>query len=734
MSAPESQDKKVPHFSSLKFTPAAQPAESCCADHACSSETAAENDALSHARFSWLVEGMDCAACARKVETAVRQVPGVSQVQVLFATEKLLVNAEGNVRPQIESAVRAAGYQLRDENAPRAEEPTSWLRENLPLLTLVVMMALSWGLEQFSPPLGEIAFIATTLVGLWPVARQAIRLIKSGSWFAIETLMSVAAIGALFIGATAEAAMVLLLFLIGERLEGWAASRARQGVSALMALKPDTAIRVRDGVRETVAQRDLRPGDVIEVAAGGRLPADGQLLSPFASFDESALTGESVPVERNAGERVAAGATSVDRLVQLTVISEPGDSAIDRILKLIEEAEERRAPIERFIDRFSRIYTPAIMVVALLVAIVPPLLFAGAWLPWIYKGLTLLLIGCPCALVISTPAAITSGLAVAARRGALIKGGAALEQLGRVRQVAFDKTGTLTIGQPRVTAVMTTADIGENDLLALAAAVEQGSSHPLAQAVVREAEQRQLVIPPASGQRALAGSGIEAQVEGRQVLICAAGKNRDPQYDEPIQQLESAGQTVVLVMRDEALLGIVALRDTLRDDARQAVDELHQLGVQGIILTGDNPRAAAAIASELGLAFRAGLLPADKVQAVMALNTESPLAMVGDGINDAPAMKAATIGIAMGSGTDVALETADAALTHNRLTGLAQMISLARATHANIRQNIAIALGLKGIFLVTTLLGLTGLWLAVLADTRATVLVTANALRLLRKK
>ena len=734
MSAPESQDKKVPHFSSLKFTPAAKPAESCCTGHACSSETDAENDALSHARFSWLVEGMDCAACARKVETAVRQVPGVSQVQVLFATEKLLVNAEGNVRPQIESAVRAAGYQLRDENAPRAEESTSWLRENLPLLTLVAMMALSWGLEQFSPPLGEIAFIATTLVGLWPVARQAIRLIKSGSWFAIETLMSVAAIGALFIGATAEAAMVLLLFLIGERLEGWAASRARKGVSALMALKPETATRVVNGTRETVAITTLRPGDVIEVAAGGRLPADGALLTATASFDESALTGESVPVERNAGERVAAGATSVDRLVQLTVISEPGDSAIDRILKLIEEAEERRAPIERFIDRFSRIYTPAIMVVALLVAIVPPLLFAGAWLPWIYKGLTLLLIGCPCALVISTPAAITSGLAVAARRGALIKGGAALEQLGRVRQVAFDKTGTLTIGQPRVTAVMTTADIGENDLLALAAAVEQGSSHPLAQAVVREAEQRQLVIPPASGQRALAGSGIEAQVEGRQVLICAAGKNRDPQYDEPIQQLESAGQTVVLVMRDEALLGIVALRDTLRDDARQAVDELHQLGVQGIILTGDNPRAAAAIASELGLAFRAGLLPADKVQAVMALNAESPLAMVGDGINDAPAMKAATIGIAMGSGTDVALETADAALTHNRLTGLAQMISLARATHANIRQNIAIALGLKGIFLVTTLLGLTGLWLAVLADTGATVLVTANALRLLRKK
>ena len=729
MSAPESQDKKVPQFSSLKFTPAAQPAESCCADHACSSETAAENDAFSHARFSWLVEGMDCAACARKVETAVRQVPGVSQVQVLFATEKLLVNAEGDVGPQIESAVRAAGYQLRDENAPRTEDSTSWLRENLPLITLVAMMALSWGLEQFNPPLGEIAFIATTLVGLWPVARQAIRLIKSGSWFAIETLMSVAAIGALFIGATAEAAMVLLLFLIGERLEGWAASRARQGVSALMALKPDTAIRVRDGVRETVAQRDLRPGDVIEVAAGGRLPADGQLLSPFASFDESALTGESVPVERNAGERVAAGATSVDRLVQLTVLSEPGDSAIDRILKLIEEAEERRAPIERFIDRFSRIYTPAIMVVALLVALVPPLLFAGAWLPWIYKGLTLLLIGCPCALVISTPAAITSGLAAAARRGALIKGGAALEQLSQVQHIAFDKTGTLTVGRPQVTGVYP-QDISEDALLTLAAAVEQGSTHPLAQAIVREAKGRGLNIPPATAQRALVGSGIEAVVEGKKVLIAAADARSTPQ----VEALEQAGQTVITVMQDGVPMGMLALRDTLRDDAKEAVDALHRLGVQGVILTGDNPRAAAAIAGELGLEFKAGLLPADKVSAVTELNSNAPLAMVGDGINDAPAMKASTIGIAMGSGTDVALETADAALTHNRLTGLAQMIELARATRANIRQNIAIALGLKGIFLVTTLLGMTGLWLAVLADTGATVLVTANALRLLRQR
>jgi Cd2+/Zn2+-exporting ATPase len=727
MSTPETP-KKIPQFSTLKLNPVAAK-DACCCDKACESppETLPETGI----RFSWKVNGMDCAACARKVENAVKQVVGVSHVQVLFATEKLVVSADTDVSKQVEAAVSQAGYTLRSETAP--VEKSGPLRENLPLMTLIVMMALSWGLAQFSAPLGNLAFIATTLVGLFPIARQALRLMKSGSWFAIETLMSVAAIGALFIGATAEAAMVLLLFLIGERLEGWAASRARKGVSALMALKPYTATQVVDGQRKTVAIQDLRPGDIIEVAAGGRLPADGALLSDYASFDESALTGESIPVERTAGEKVPAGATSVDRLVQFRVVSRPGESAIDRILTLIEEAEERRAPVERFIDRFSRIYTPVIMLIALLVAVIPPLLFAGSWEAWIYKGLTLLLIGCPCALVISTPAAITSGLAAAARRGALIKGGAALEQLGKVKQVAFDKTGTLTVGQPQVTGIYPLT-LSEEALLTLAAAVEQGSTHPLAQAIVREAQRRGLAIPEATSQRARVGSGIEALVDGKKVVISAADTFADNAFGQQVHALEASGQTVVLVTQENEAMGLLTLRDTLREDAREAIDALHQLGVQGVILTGDNPRAAAAIADELGLAFKAGLLPADKVSAVTELNQQAPLAMVGDGINDAPAMKAATIGIAMGSGTDVALETADAALTHNRLTGLAQMISLARATHANIRQNIAIALGLKGIFLVTTLLGITGLWLAVLADTGATVLVTANALRLLRRR
>ncbi|EDV3274868.1 HAD-IC family P-type ATPase, partial [Salmonella enterica] len=403
MSTPDTDGKKVPPFTSFRLAPAIQKADSCCCEEHCAS-SAPVSTAVAGTRYTWKISGMDCAACARKVENAVRQIRGVNQAQVLFATEKLVVDADAGLRGQIERAVQKAGYTLRSEDS-RDAAPESRLKENLPLITLIIMMAISWGLEQFNHPFGQLAFIATTLVGLYPIARQALRLMKSGSWFAIETLMSVAAIGALFIGATAEAAMVLLLFLIGERLEGWAASRARKGVSALMALKPETATRLRDGVREEVAINTLRPGDIIEVAAGGRLPADGKLVSGFASFDESALTGESIPVERATGDKVPAGATSVDRLVTLEVLSEPGASAIDRILTLIEEAEERRAPIERFIDRFSRIYTPVIMVIALLVTLIPPLMFEGGWQEWIYKGLTLLLIGCPCALVISTPAA-----------------------------------------------------------------------------------------------------------------------------------------------------------------------------------------------------------------------------------------------------------------------------------------------------------------------------------------
>ncbi|MFM1348408.1 zinc/cadmium/mercury/lead-transporting ATPase [Yersinia proxima] len=719
----------------------------CCSQSSHTDDGDEESDRLANAtpagsqRFSWQVKGMDCPSCARKIENAVSNLVGIENVKVLFATEKLVVDACSDIRPQVQQAVIQAGFSLVDTQSPGAgknSESETRFREYLPIALLTTLMLLSWGISLFSVELSELAFTVTTIVGLIPIVTKAWKLIRSGTPFAIETLMSVAAIGAMFIGATAEAAMVLLLFMVGELLESYAANRARRGVTALMALVPEEALLLKDGERRQVSVASLRPGDIIEVSPGGRLPADAELMTPFASFDESALTGESVPVERMQGEKVAAGSLSVDRATEMRVISEPGNNAIDRILQLIELAEERRAPIERFIDRFSRIYTPAIMFLSALVILVPPLAFAEPWETWIYRGLTLLLIGCPCALVISTPAAITSALAAATRRGALIKGGAALEQLGHIQTVAFDKTGTLTEGKPQVTDILPVSGVSETRLLSLAAAVEAGSHHPLAVAIIQRAQQNIPMLPLAEERRALAGIGVEGIVNGLVVRVSAPSKISPElltaewlaQFDE----LESSGKTAVAVLENEKFIGAVALRDTLRTDAKQAIDALKKLGIQGVMLTGDNPRAAAAIAGELGIDYRAGLLPADKVQAVMALNATHPTVMVGDGINDAPAMKAASIGIAMGSGTDVALETADAALTHNRLTGLAEIILLSRAANANIRQNITIALGLKGIFLVTTLLGLTGLWLAVLADSGATALVTANALRLLRKR
>lgn len=713
---------------------------SCCShDHAAPDDTALPELSGSQ-RYNWQVEGMDCPSCARKIETAVLKIAAVTQAKVMFATEKLVVDAAGDVRADVTSAVQQAGFVLWDLNggsaAPKKKEEQSLLKQATPMLILAVLIALSYALEFVNPVLGKYAFIASTLIGLFPIAKSSLRLIRSGTPFAIETLMTVAAVGAIIIGATEEAAMVILLFLLGEMLESYAAGRARRGVSALMALVPEDAVVIKDGQKVSVPVAQLRPGDIIEIAPGGRLPTDAELLSEFASFDESALTGESVPVERAQGEKVAAGSLSVDRAVQMKVVSEQGQNAIDRILTLIEEAEERRAPIERFIDRFSRYYTPMIMLFSALVIVIPPLFMGQEWYPWIYRGLTLLLIGCPCALVISTPAAITSALAAATRRGALIKGGAALEQLGTVTTVALDKTGTLTEGKPQVTDIVALNNHSDADVLTFASAVESGSHHPLAKAILERTEAQGLTITEAENRKAHAGKGVEGELSGVTILVSAPGKLAGGLLTDAaaaeVTRLENEGKTVVAVVAGNQLTGLIAMQDTLRSDAIEAIGQLKAMGVSAVMLTGDNPRAAAAIAGTIGMDFRAGLMPEDKVKAVMALNNEHHTMMVGDGINDAPAMKAASIGVAMGSGTDVALETADAALTHNRLTGIAEVITLSRATRKIIRENITIALGLKAVFLVTTLMGLTGLWVAVLADSGATALVTANAVRLLR--
>ncbi|CAH6972575.1 Zn(2(+))/Cd(2(+))/Pb(2(+)) exporting P-type ATPase [Vibrio chagasii] len=724
-------------------------------DGCCSSDSGEEDSQSStitnDAQFSksWLVSGMDCPACARKIEKAISNIDGVIQAKVLFATEKLVVKYNNeSLADTIEQVSINTGFPLTEVGSKKEKQQpeTFWqahIQPNLQIIAIAAAMLFAALLKSSAPQLSEGLFIATCLLGLYPVAKKAVQLARSGTPFAIETLMSVAALGALYLGETAEAAMVLLLFLIGERLEAFASSRARSGVQALMALVPENATKIINGERVEVAVSELVPGDVIEVAAGSRLPADGQLITDAASFDESALTGESVPVEHTQGNSIMAGAVVVDKVVRITITSKQGENAIDRILHLIEEAESRKAPLERFLDKFSRWYTPLMMVVALLVIITPPLLFAQSWETWVYRGLALLLIACPCALVISTPAAITSGLAAAAKRGALIKGGAALEQLGKIETIAFDKTGTLTEGKPQVTDIEPLAGWQKDAMLRVVGAIEVGSTHPLAKSLVAKVEELGIDIPESHNKKALIGSGVEGDVDGVKYRVLAPSKLNfalDAQVSKQIESLEDEGKTVVVALEvkdsEQAAnaIGLIAWQDTLRSDAKLAIERLNGLGIQSIMLTGDNPRSAAAISGKVGMQYKASLLPSDKVSYVQKLSQQSHVAMVGDGINDAPAMKTAHVGIAMGGGTDVALETADSALTHNRLTELPAMIELSQATINNIRQNVALALGLKGVFLVTSLFGITGLWVAVLADSGATALVTLNALRLLRFK
>lgn len=716
--------------------------DSCCGSDSGESDPLVVIPAISTFSRSWLIADMDCPSCAAKLKKAILAIPEVTDANVIFATEKLTVRTNNEAAfERVISVAKTTGFPLSDmgsKNASESDAQPFW-RKNILLIILVAFLVIATGINLVNKELGTIAFTVAGLFGLIPIGKKAIRLAINGSPFSIETLMTVAAIGAVYLGETVEAAMVILLFMLGEQLEGYASAKARSGVKALMDLVPDTALRInKDGTKEEVSASDLKVGDRVQVSPGDRLAADAILASEFASFDESALTGESVPVDKKTGDVLMAGSIVNDRVIVIEITSAQGENAIDRILHLIEEAESRKAPLERFLDKFSRWYTPAMMLLSLLVIIIPPLMFGQSWDTWIYRGLAMLLIACPCALVISTPAAITSGLATAAKRGALIKGGAALEELGHIKNIAFDKTGTLTQGKPVLTDIRVLVETEtEDSILLQSAAVEMGSSHPLAKAVVIKAQEQGLMVIEADDRETVVGKGIKGIVDEKRIALYAPQQfdgEVTSEAESQIAFLEEQGKTVVLVLVNDQISGLLAWRDELRPDAKIAVQKLVALGITPIMLTGDNERAAKAIAAELNIDYKAGLLPSDKVKYVEQLTAKAKTAMVGDGINDAPAMKTASIGIAMGGGTDVALETADAALTHNRLEELAPMVALSKATLSNIRQNITLALGLKSIFLVTSLFGITGLWVAVLADSGATALVTLNALRLLRFK
>jgi Cd2+/Zn2+-exporting ATPase len=717
---------------------------------------------------NWTVTGMDCASCALKIRSALEPLPGVGEVAVSVMSETLALRLMPGTTPveEIERRVKRLGYGIvplaADAGAARAKDAHGpahdhahdhdhdhghahgpagggWLSG--PKGRLVawtgLLLALAWiaRLAGIEPAAGW-AFAVACVVALVPVARRAFAALSMGQPFTIEMLMTVAAAGALAIGAAEEAALVVFLFAVGEVLEGFAADRARANIKALADLIPRTATVETDGGTKDVDAGALTPGQIVRVRPGERIPADGEIAGEATAVDESPVTGESVPRHKEAGDPVYAGSIVQDAATRVRVTRAAADNTIARIVRLVEEAQDARAPSERFVDRFSRIYMPFVVTLAILVAVVPPVLAGADWGTWIYRALALLLVGCPCALVISVPASISSALAAGARRGLLLKGGAVVEAAARARTIAFDKTGTLTKGTPVVTDVAAFG-AAEAEVLALAASVSGDSSHPLSRAIVAAALARAVAVPQASGAAALAGRGARAVVDGTEIVVAAPRFAAelgllDAAATARIEDFQRAGKTVSVVLRGERAVGAVALRDELRADAKAALAELHALGVSTTMLTGDNAATAAALAADLGIAVRAGLLPADKVAVVREMAQAAPVMMVGDGINDAPALAAASVGIAMGSATGVALETADGALLRDRVADVPRLVRLARAAMANVRENVTLALALKAVFLLTSVAGYTGLWVAILADTGATVLVTLNALRLLR--
>ncbi|MCD1265301.1 heavy metal translocating P-type ATPase [Shinella sumterensis] len=730
------------------------------------------------------VEGMDCASCASKIDTAVRRMPGVSDVSVSVTAGTMRVQHDpASDLEAVRRKVSGLGYVVTPGAALAGGNPASehahpdcghahahdhdhshghdqgakaaaieglhghdhgpsegpWWKGRKGRLTILAggALVIAYGVGHLFPAIASYAFLIAMIVGLVPIGRRAIMAALAGTPFSIEMLMTIAAVGAVVINATEEAAMVVFLFLVGELLEGVAAGKARDSIRSLSTLVPKTALLEEDGSTKEVPAEALPVGAVILVRPGDRISADGTIIEGESAIDEAPVTGESTPVRKETGDTVFAGTVNGDAALRIRVTAAAADNTIARVVKLVEEAQESKAPTERFIDRFSKYYTPGVVVVAALVAIIPPLAFGGVWSEWVYKGLAVLLIGCPCALVISTPAAIAAALSAGARRGLLMKGGAVLEGLGKLTAIAFDKTGTLTEGKPVVTDVVAFSSPTE-EVLRLAAALEAGSSHPLALAILAKAAGDGILAPAATGSRALGGKGVAATVEGREVFLGSPKAAAEHvALSEEVQAatvaLNDDGKTVSMLIVDGVLAGAIAMRDEPRADAAAGLKALKDLGIKTVMLTGDNARTAKAVGAELGIEVRAELMPEDKQRIVGELQREGfVVGKIGDGINDAPALAAADVGIAMGGGTDVALETADAAILHGRVADVALMTDLSKRTMRNIVENIVLSLGLKGVFLVTTIIGITGLWPAILADTGATVLVTLNALRLLR--
>ena len=696
-----------------------------------------------HAESTFRVEGMDCQEEVAILERRLSRLSGLEALDADVVGQRLRIkyDAARLSASTIAEAVAQTGMRAWLEHEQPVAAPGSGRRYSL-VVGSGVLLAAGLLLMLLAPamPVWPL-FLASAVLGGIPVGRRALGSIRSGV-LDIHVLMVVAVAGALLLREWTEAASVVFLFALAQMLETRAMERARGAIRALMELAPAEAVVRRKGHEERLAVDDVRVGDVVLVRPGDKIPLDGRVTAGDSHVNQAPVTGESLPIQKLPGDDVYAGSINGRGALDIEVTRLRGDSTIARIIHLVERAQAQRAPSQMFVDRFARVYTPIVLGLAVLVALMPPVVLDASWSTWFYRSLVLLVISCPCALVISTPVSIVSALAAAARKGVLIKGGARLEQLASVRCVAFDKTGTLTRGRLHVVEVIPFAGNSRQLVLATAAALESRSEHPVGRAIVRQAATEGLAIGSADRFQALPGSGAEAVIGGVPVL---AGSRRlleqrgieSEAVAATLERLSRQGLGAVFVVRDGATIGAIGFADQPREAARESLDLLRSHGIRQIaMLTGDHAGAARALGEALGIDdVRAELLPADKADAVAALRrAHGTLAMVGDGVNDAPALATADVGIAMGAaGSAAALETADVALMADELPKISYAVRLSRATVRNIRVNIAFSIALKAAFLVLAVGGGATLWMAVAADMGASLLVIGNALRLLRE-
>lgn len=703
----------------------------------------------SEATCAFTVEGMCCASEVRQIEGKLSGLAGITHLGFDPVNHRLTVH--GGIAPaEVERAVAELGMTAHPIGGERAA--ASWW-ERRGRLSLAIGSGVLWAGSLAAEHLfGGASWAALLAVGAivaggWYIIPRGVRAARNRA-LDMNFLMSLAAVGALGIGEYEEAASAIFLFAVAQLLESYSMDRARNAVRALMDLSPAEAAVLRGGREVRVPVDRVAVGETVVVRPGEKIPVDGEVVTGHSGVDQAPITGESLPVEKAPGAAVFAGTLNGEGALEVRTTRAAADTTLARILHSVEEAQASRAPSQTFVERFARVYTPAVVIGALLIFVTPPLLGLGGWGEWFYRALVLLVVACPCALVISTPVTVVSALAGAARRGILIKGGLHLENAGRSSVVALDKTGTLTEGRPTVVEIVAAPGTEPREVLALAAAAEGRSEHPLARAVLRHAETEGISPATASDTRAIPGKGLQAHVNGETVLVGSERLfselgARSEDVRAMLERFQSAGQTAMLVGRGQMeaggrpeVLGAIAFADRLRPNAAEALRELRRAGIRRVVmLTGDNRSAARAIAEELGLDdVRAELLPDDKLEAVRGLQREyGSVLMVGDGVNDAPALAVADVGVAMGSaGTDVALETADIALMTDDLTRLGTTLRLARKAEGIIRANIAFALVTKAVFVVLAVLGLATLWMAVLADMGASLLVVLNGMRALR--